>query len=71
MSKRKTDKENDKHFASDRFFFADGKWYYYVRSYEGELKPIGRFNSKSEAEVHCNERFSNKIDYFFYKGDNK
>lgn len=70
MSKRKTDNFDDVHFSSDRFFFADGKWNYYLRTYNGDLKTITGFDTKEAAENNCTERFSNKIDYFFH-GDTK
>jgi len=66
MSKRKTDKFDDVHFSSDRFFFANGKWYYYVRTYDGTVSAIGSFPTKEDAEAHCNERFLNKLDFYFY-----
>jgi len=69
--KRQTDKYDDVHFSSDRFFFADNKWYYYVRSYDGDVHPIGGFITKEAAMHSCDERFLNKIDYYFQKGKNK
>jgi len=71
MSKRKTDDFDDVHFTSDRFFYANNKWYYYVRSYDSDVHTIGGFNSKEDAMNNCEERFLNKIDYFLYKGMNK
>lgn len=65
--RRITDKYDDVHFKSDRFFFADNKWHYYLRTYDGGATTIGGFNSKAEASAHCNARFENKIDFFFGK----
>ena len=66
-SKRVTDKYDDVHFKSDRFFFADNKWHYYLRNYDNDVSIVGGFNSKVDAIKHCNERFENKIDFFFGK----
>lgn len=64
MSKRITDKYDDVHFSSDRFFFSDGQWFYTVRTYDGSVTNIGGFATKEIAMEHCDNRFTNKIDYF-------
>ena len=69
MSQRKTDELNNSHFSSDRYFFADGKWHYYIRTYDNTIKTISGFNSKEEAEQSCSARFSNKIDMYFYHNE--
>lgn len=71
MSKRKTDKFDDVHFSSDRFFYADNQWHYYVRTYDGGLHTVGGFDTRGQAESNCNDRFTNKIDHYFYHSEKK
>lgn len=62
---RSNDTDNDRFYSSDRYFFADGKWYYYVRTYNNGVKVIGAFDTKAEAESSCSARFSDLMDFHF------
>jgi len=67
MSNRSTDVFDDVHFSSSRYFFADGEWFYYIRTYDNDVKTIGGFPTKELAAEHCNDRFNDNLDYTFYK----
>lgn len=47
----------DRMFGTDRFFAANGGWFYYARS----LDPIGPFGSKEHAERDCRNRYIEKL----------
>lgn len=64
MSNRRTDNNNVLYFSSDRFFFANGAWYYYVRTYDNTMKTIGDFPTKVAAMDHCQVRFTDDLDFY-------